>query len=169
MSTRHITPSQKLVLAKGPTFVPTPTSVNWLDLRKDFDKFVNQWRYEFKKQRTQHQEQGISGNNELQSAPHQTNNKDEENNFPPQLVKTNNFAPLYRSNETDNKNLENFIAKIEKDLFNPENVKKVRHNLSKDEKAALKDIRYWDKNVASVQDKGSRFVVLENEDYIKKV
>ena len=84
-------------------------------------------------------------------------------------MKTNNFAPLYRSNETDNKNLENFIAKIEKDLFNPENVKKVRHNLSKDEKAALKDIRYWDKNVASVQDKGSRFVVLENEDYIKKV
>ena len=124
MSTRHVTPSQKSVLAKGPTFVPTPTSVNWLDLRKDFDKFVNQWRYEFKKQRTQHQEQGISGNNELQSAPHQTNNKDEENNFPPQLVKTNNFAPLYRSNETDNKNLENFIAKIEKDLFNPEMLKK---------------------------------------------
>ena len=59
--------------------------------------------------------------------------------------------------------------KLEKDLFNSENVKKVRHNLSKDEKAALKDIRYWDKNVARVQDKGSRFVVLENEDYIKKV
>ena len=140
-----------------------------MDLRKDFDKFVNQWRYEFKKQRTQHQEQGISGNNELQSARHKTNNKDEENNFPPQLVKTNNFAPLYRSNETDNKNLENFIAKIEKDLFNPENVKKVRHNLSKDEKAALKDIRNWDKNVVTVQDKGSRFLVLGNEDSIKKV
>ena len=62
-----------------------------------------------------------------------------------------------------------FIEKIEKDLFNPENVKKVRHNLSKDEKAALKDIRYWDKNVVRVQDKGSRFVVLDNEDYIKKV
>ena len=49
------------------------------------------------------------------------------------------------------------------------NVKKVRHNLSKHEKAALKDIRYWDKNVVRVQDKGSRFVVLDNEDYIKKV
>ena len=62
-----------------------------------------------------------------------------------------------------------FINKFSKDLFNPENVKKVRHNLSKDEKAALKDIRNWDKHVVRVQDKGSRFVVLDNEDYIKKV
>ena len=31
-----------------------------------------------------------------------------------------------------------FIEKIQKDLFNSE---KVRHNLSKDEKATLKDIR----------------------------
>ena len=62
-----------------------------------------------------------------------------------------------------------FIEKIEKDLFNPENVLKVRHNLSKDEKAALKDIRNQDKNVVIVQDKGSRFVVLDNEDYVKKV
>ena len=59
-----------------------------------------------------------------------------------------------------------FIWKIEKGLFNTENVKKVRHNLSKDEKAALKDIRNCDKNF--VQDKGSRFVVLDNEDYINK-
>ena len=56
-----------------------------------------------------------------------------------------------------------FIEKIEKDLFNPKNVKKVRQNV---EKAALNDIRYWDKNVVKVQDKGSRFVVLDNEDNI---
>ena len=79
------------------------------------------------------------------------------------------FAPLYRSKETDSKSVEIFIEKIEKYLFNPENVKKVRHNLSKDEKAALKDIRNWDKNVVRVRGKGSRFVVLDNEDYIKKV
>ena len=140
----------------------------WI-LRKDFYKFVNQLMYEFKKQRTQHQEQGISANNELQSVRHQISNKNENNNLPPPPVKTNKFAPLYRSKETDKKSLEMFIEKIEKDLFNPENVKKVCHNLSKDEKAALKDIRYWDKNVVRVQDKGSRFVVLDNEDYIKKV
>ena len=166
MSTRDLTPSQKSVLAKGSTFVPTPTSVNWLDLHKDFDKFVNQLRHEFKKQRTQHQEQGSSANNNLQSLWHQISNKDENNNLLPPPIKTNKFTPLYRSKETDSKSLEMFIEKIEKNLFNPENVKKVHHNLSKDEKAALKDIRYWDKNVVRVQDKGSRFVVLDNEDYI---
>ena len=61
--------------------------------------------------------------------------------MPPPPVKTSKFAPLYRSKEADKKDLEIFIKKIEKDLFNPENVKKVRHNLSKNEKAALKDIR----------------------------
>ena len=122
MSTRDLTPSHKSVLAKGPTFVSTLTSVNWLDLRKKFDKFVNQLRYEFKKQRTQHQEQGISANNELQSLWYQISNKEENNNLPPPPVKTNKFPPLYRSNETDNKSLEMFIEKIDKDLFNPENV-----------------------------------------------
>ena len=119
LSTRDLTPSQKSVLAKGPTFAPTPTSVNWLGLRKDF---VNQLKYEFKKQRTQHQEQGISANNEPQSLQYQISNKDENNNLPPPPVKTSKFARLYRSKETDNKSVEVFIKKIEKDLFNTENV-----------------------------------------------
>ena len=86
-----------------------------MDLRKDFDKFVNQLRYEFKKQRTQHQEQGISANNEPQSLQYQISNKDENNNLPPPPVKTSKFARLYRSKETDNKSVEVFIKKIEKD------------------------------------------------------
>ena len=113
MSTRHVTPSQKSVLAKGPIFVPTPTSVNWLDLRKDFDKFVKQLRYIFKKLRTQHQEEGISAKNKPQSLQHQISNKDENSNLPPSPVKTSKFTPLYRSKETD-KSLEMFTEKIEK-------------------------------------------------------
>ena len=95
-----------------------------MDLHKDFDQFVNQLRYKFKKQCTQHQEQGISADNELQFLRHQISNKDENNNLPPRPAETNKFAPLYRSKEMDNKSLEMFIEKIEKDTFNPENVKK---------------------------------------------
>ena len=62
LSTRNLTPLQKSVLAKRSTFVPTPTSVNWLDLHKKFDKFANQLRYEFKKQRAKHREQGLTAN-----------------------------------------------------------------------------------------------------------
>ena len=39
---------QKWLLKKGPSFVPTPSDINWLTLRKDFDKFVNQLRYQLK-------------------------------------------------------------------------------------------------------------------------
>ena len=61
--------------------------------------------------------------------------------------------------------------KIEKDRFNPENVKTVRnlYDISKDEKIALKEIKNWDKNIVSEQDGGSRFVILYNKDYVKKI
>ena len=62
-----------------------------------------------------------------------------------------------------------FIEKNEKDIFNSENNKIVRHNLIKNEKATLNDITNYDQNVVRVQDKVSRFVVLDNEDYVKKV
>ena len=35
---------QKLVLAKGPSFIPTPNDVNWLNIRKELDSFINQLR-----------------------------------------------------------------------------------------------------------------------------
>ena len=101
-----------------------------MDLQKDFDKFVNQLGYDFK-QRTQHQEQGIRADNLPQSFQHQTSKKDENDNLPPPPVKTSKFAPLYYSKETDHKSLETFIKKTEKDLFNPEHVKKSRHESEK--------------------------------------
>ena len=57
---------------------------------------------------------------------------------------------------------------MEKDLFDPGNVKIARSNLSKDEKKALKEIKSWNNRVVRVQDKGSRFFILENETYEEK-
>ena len=34
--------AQKSLLMKGPSFVPTPSDVNWYQMRKDLNKFVNQ-------------------------------------------------------------------------------------------------------------------------------
>ena len=36
---------QKSLLKKGPSFVPIPSDINWYEVRRDFDKFVNQLRY----------------------------------------------------------------------------------------------------------------------------
>ena len=52
---------------------------------------------------------------------------------------------------------------METELFNPKNAKLARSNFSKDEKKALKGRKSWDEKVVRVQDKGSRFVILENE------
>ena len=67
-------------------------------------------------------------------------------------------------------NLEAFIEKIEHIIFQPLNRNKnVFHNITKNERPALKEIKTWNDCCVQVQDKGSRFVILSNEDYCSKV
>ena len=56
---------------------------------------------------------------------------------------------------------------MENDFFNPHNIQKPRNNLNKNEKLALKEIKSWDDKVIRVQGKGSRFVILSNNDNSK--
>ena len=76
---------------------------------------------------------------------------------------------MYKSKPTSNKNLELFMENLEKDLINPKNVKKFQHNITREEQIALKEIRNWDEQTIRIQDKGSRFVILDNLDYEEKV
>ena len=68
-----------------------------------------------------------------------------------------------------NTKVQKHSVKIWKKLFNPENVKQARSNLSKDEKKALKEIKSWEDKVVSVKDKGSKLFALENEVYEEKI
>ena len=43
------------------------------------------------------------------------------------------------------------------------------HNITKKERVALKEIKTWKNCCVRVQDKGSRFVVIWNDEYCKKV
>ena len=61
------------------------------------------------------------------------------------------------------------MENLEKDLINPKNVKKFQHNITREEQIALKEIRNWDEQTIGIQDKGSRFVILDNLDYEEKV
>ena len=58
---------------------------------------------------------------------------------------------------------------MENDLFNTSDIRKPRNNLNKNEKLSFKEIKSWDDKVIRAQDKGSRFVVLSNDDYESKV
>ena len=61
--------------------------------------------------------------------------------------------------------MELFIENIEKDIFDTAAVRNVRPNISKEEKEAFKEIRSWNDQTGHVQDKGSHFVILDNNDY----
>ena len=76
---------------------------------------------------------------------------------------------LFPLKETKCKSLELFIEAMENDLFNPTNIRKPKNNLNNNETIALKEIKSWGDKVIRVQGKGSRFVVLSNNDYESKV
>ena len=107
----------------------------------------------------------ITSNLEILAEPPTADNINVIPNPPRKKLTT---SRLYRSKETKCKSLELFIEAMENGLFNPSNIRKPRNNLNKNEKSALKEIKYWDDKVIRVQDKGSRFVVLPN-DYESKV
>ena len=152
--------SQKSLLRKRPSFVPTPSDINWYEVRRDFDKFVNQLRY-----RVTHSTETTSNQEILAEPP----TADNINVIPNPPRKKSATSRLYRSKETKCQSLELFIEAMENDLFNTSYIQKPRNNLNKNEKLALKVIKSWDDKVICVQDKGSRFVVLSNDDYESKV
>ena len=84
-------------------------------------------------------------------------------------TKTNKIGAMHKSKPTSNKNLELFIENLGKDLINPKNIKKFRRIIAREEQIALKEIRNWDEQTIRIQDKVSRFVILDNSEYEEKV
>ena len=139
--------------------------MNWFNLRQDFDKFTNQLRTKFNQaiDKSTEKNTNITTNNRSNNTRDKSNNNEQ---VPRKKYKTNN---LYGSKETKNKHLETFIDTIEKQLFEPKNIKRVRSNLTYEERKALAELKSMENTVVRIQDKGSRFALLTNEDYENKV
>ena len=45
LSSKVLSPADKSLLKKGPSFVPTSTDINWCILGQDLDSFVNKLHY----------------------------------------------------------------------------------------------------------------------------
>ena len=118
MSNSVLAEEQKLLLKKGPSFVPTPTDINWYEVRKDFTKFTNKIRH-------------FADSDQQQEPVHPQVKSNEpttnENNFPPGKppAKANPYQQLYRSKPSTNDSVELFIKSIDKELFNPNNIRKI--------------------------------------------
>ena len=77
-------------------------------------------------------------------------------------TKKSNFNPVPGQNEA----LEEFILELENYLFDPSNTRKVRDNLTQDERQCLKEISTWNQDencdkMFRIQDIGSRLVLKE--------
>ena len=54
-------------------------------------------------------------------------------------------------------------------MFKPSNYNKIKGNITTEERKALKTIQNDELRSYRLQDKGSRFVVLDNQDYVEKI
>ena len=103
---------------KGPSLIPTQNDVNWLNIWKELDSFINQLRCFANNAFQKGKEVEVA-----EIAPNQEQERADPK-IPGDLPKTkkNKIGAMYKSKPTSNKNLELFIENLEKDLINPKNV-----------------------------------------------
>ena len=65
--------------------------------------------------------------------------------------------------------LELFLDSVRTELFDPRNVRFIQDNLSVGERQALVTLKQADNVAIQIQDKGSKFVVIDKSDYDSKM
>ena len=158
LSTQELSVGEKSLLRKGPSFVPNPIDINWQNLKRDFDNFVNKLHHHASKTTT---EVPASNNEHLDSRM-----ISQFGNPPPS---TSRSYVNYRKDKTNINSLETFIELVENDIFKPDNYRRIKSNITKEKREALKNIQRDSAQSYRIQDKGSRFVILDNDDYIGKI
>ena len=123
MSNAVLSEDQKTLLKKGPSFILTPTDINWYDACKDFPKFINKIRHfaDVSDQPVQQQKQQQQLEVNLENIVSTSINI-----FPPGKPPTgsSDSKQLYKSKQSNNSSLELFIDTSEKEIFNPKNIRK---------------------------------------------
>ena len=147
LTSSELTDAERSLLTKGPAFCPVPKDVNWQKVTDDLDKFERRIRLAVL----------LHGRN-----PDDNSNKADDRL--PAIPSATNWMPLKSSFPE----VEVFINNVKKDVFEPHNLRPVKDNLTKEEKLALRNLKSSD-NVVRIQDKGSRFVILNQEEYRDKM
>ena len=159
MRNRDLSHAGQSLLREGPSFIPIPTDINWYNLRRDFDSFVNKRRYRVSKPAETSSINVSHATNISNSLVRQLGN-------PPIEAKSLNVN--FRKEKTNISSLEAFIELVEKDLFKLSNYSKIKGNITTEERKALQSIQNGELKSNRLQDKGSRLVVLDNQDYVEK-
>ena len=108
--TQELSVGEKSLVRKGPSFFPYPTDINWQNLKRDFDNFLNKLRHHASETTT---EVPASNNEQLDSRM-----ISQFGNPPPSKSRSH---VDYRKDKTNINSLENFIELVENDLSKPDN------------------------------------------------
>ena len=148
LTDKPLTQGHLNLFKKGPSFVPTTFSANQSEFVKDLNKWENRMRYGiFYKLNPVH---------EKHSDNMESLNHNEFMSVERELVKSGDTrqAPTGKSHA-----LELYIQNVEADIKNHKEITGMGYNLSKEERAALQDIKSWDDVVIRPYDKGKGFVL----------
>ena len=74
-----------------------------------------------------------------------------------------------RTKPVINHSLENFIEKIQYDIFRPDNYQRIPHNLTTKERKPLQELHSLNNHTARIQDKGSIIFLQSNKQFCEKV
>ena len=107
LSSKVLSPAEKSILKKGPSFVPIPADIHWCNLWQDFDSFVNKLSYHALKTQRNHVEDNPTST-ALSVETFQLGNRPVKAEFP-----NINF----KREKTNVTSLETFTKLVEKDLF----------------------------------------------------
>ena len=84
-------------------------------------------------------------------------------------IEANSSNVNFRKEKINIRSLEQFIELLEKDLLKPFNRKETKVNITTEERKALKTMQNDELRSYHLKDKGSRFVVFDNQDYVREV
>ena len=141
LSSVSLDADQVNLLRKGPSFCPTPKDINWQSVYDDFQIFEARPR----------------------TAAFFIDANPDDNPAVPSYLPRAPKDRKWKPPTSRYPELELFLAKVRHDLINPENIRQAMDNLSKKERAALKELKnaYDSEIVIRIQDKGSRFVLID--------
>ena len=161
LTNHELTETQRKICSLGLKFVPTVRRYD--RVRKWFD--IQAFKRKLRLDLYHHRKKSNNKEKEVEE-------KDEEEQDIPNYPwhPKSSFEPPSGMNLA----LERFLDKLEQDLMDPGNEKKVKDNLSHEERQALYDLSKWNKVreeeiMIRVQDKGSRIVIEEKERYKQKM
>ena len=129
-------------MTKGPAFSPTPK-----DVIDDLDNFQRRIRL---------------------AVFHHGRNPDDNNHTADERLPTISSTSNWMPPKSSFPEVELFLNNVKKEIFEPKKLRRAKENLTREERLALGKLKSSDK-VFRIQDKGSRFVIISQNEYKDKM